>query len=322
MCLANAINNLFKQSETIPSMIKITFLGTSGAVPSPKRNHPSIFISYGSEGFLFDCGEGTQTQFKKAKISPTKVTKLFITHWHGDHVLGMPGLLQTLSFNNYNKTLEIYGPKGIRNNFENVLRAFPSITVSDMRDNIGVRVYEINGKFIDKENWSIEAFPVSHGIASNGYCFIEKDKIRVDKKKLKKFKIKEGPHLSSLKQGKDIIYEGKKYKVKDLTYSEKGKKICIIMDGIDEPSLIRYAKDSDILIMESTYGEDLEKLAKEHKHRTSKQCAEFAKKAKVKKLILTHLSERYDKTQEEILKQTKKIFKNSFIPNDLESFEI
>ena len=94
--------------------IPITFLGTSQAIPTAKRNHTSILLSYNSENILIDCGEGTQRQFRKAKINPCKLTKLLITHWHGDHILGIPGLLQTLALNNYNRTLEIYGPKGTK----------------------------------------------------------------------------------------------------------------------------------------------------------------------------------------------------------------
>ena len=94
--------------------IKITFLGTSGAIPSIERNHTAVLLSYKSENILVDCGEGTQRQFKYAKLSPNKVTKLLITHWHGDHVLGIPGFLQTLAFSDYKKTLEVYGPVGTK----------------------------------------------------------------------------------------------------------------------------------------------------------------------------------------------------------------
>lgn len=299
-------------------MIKITFLGTSGAVPSPKRNHPAILISHGSNNFLVDCGEGTQTQFKKAKISASKLTQLLITHWHGDHVLGIPGLLQTLSFNNYNKTLKIYGPKGIKKNVENILKAFPSVMVSDLRDNLKIKVFEASKKFIDEKDFYVEVFPVSHGISSNGYCFVEKDKIKIDKKKLKKFGINPGKHLAKLKEGKDIVFKGKKHKAKNLTFREKGRKVCIVMDSLYDSKTVAFVKNSDLLIMESTYGHDLVKLAKEHKHMTAKQAAEIAKKAKVKRLILTHLSERYDKSQKVILNEAKKIFKNTSIVKDLD----
>ena len=302
--------------------IKIIFLGTSGAVPSPERNHPAMLLIHDGENILIDCGEGTQTQFKKAKISAFKLTKLLITHWHGDHVLGIPGLLQTLSFSNYNRKLRIYGPRGIKNHFENVLRAFPSVLVSDLRKDLKVEVFEAYKRFIDEKNFYVEAFPISHGIPSNGYCFYEKDKIMIDKKKLKKFGIKPGKHLAKLKDGKDIIFNDKKYKLKDLTFKKPGRKICVVMDGIYEPEIVPFVKNSDLLVMEATYSHEIADLARQHKNRTAKQCAEIAKKAGVKKLVLTHLSDRYSKNPDMLLKEARKIFKNTFIAKDLDIVEV
>ncbi len=304
------------------SMIKITFLGTSGAIPTPKRNHPAILLSYNSDNILVDCGEGTQIQFKKAKISAAKTTKLLITHWHGDHVLGIPGLLQTLAFSNYNKIPNIYGPRGILENINNVLRAFPSVLVTDLRDRVKLKVFEAKGRFIDEKEFYIEAFPVRHGIPCNAYCFFEKDKLRIDKKKLAKFKIPSGKFLSKLKQGKDIIYNGKKYSAKTLTYGKKGKKICIVMDTLYDKSIVSFVKNADLLIMESTFTHESENLAERGKHMTAKKAAEIAKQAKVKKLILTHLSNRYDKNPEKVLKEAKKVFKNSFLAKDLDEIEV
>ncbi len=302
--------------------IKLVFLGTSGAVPGPKRNHPAILIIYGKENILVDCGEGTQVQFKKAKISAAKLNKLLVTHWHGDHVLGIPGLLQTLSFQNYSRVLNIFGPRGIKHNIENVLKAFPSVVVSNMKNNVQLKSSEAHGKFVDEKDFFIESFPVAHGIPSNGYTFVVKDKIRIYKSKLKKFKIKPGKHLERIKQGKSISYKGKKYSPKDLAFVEKGKKISVVMDGIFETKVIKYIKDADILIMESSYLHELAELAKEHRHRTAKQCAEMAKRAKAKKLILTHVTNRYDKNPEKILDEARKFFKNSFLAKDLEIVEI
>ncbi len=298
--------------------IRIVFLGTSGPVPSPTRNHTSILLSYRSENLLFDCGEGTQTQFKKVKISPTRLTRLIISHWHGDHVLGIPGLLQTLSFNKFNETLEVYGPSKIKENFEKVLRAFPSVIFSNFK----IKVSEAKSKFIDEKDFFVSAFPLNHGIPCNGYCFVEKDKIRIDKKKLAKLKIPNTSILAKLKEGKDISYDGRKFKAKDLTYKEPGRKICIVMDSVYDSKIINFVKDSDLLIMESAYSDELKELAKEHKHRTAKQDAEIAKKAKVKRLILTHLSERYENDKGKILNESKKIFKNSVVAEDLMSIEI
>src|SRR3989344_7955998 len=104
--------------------IPIMFLGTGQAIPTIRRNHTSILLNYKNENLLFDCGEGTQRQFRKAKINPCNLTKIFITHWHGDHILGLPGLLQTLALNGYNKTLLIYGPKGTFSFFNRIMNMF------------------------------------------------------------------------------------------------------------------------------------------------------------------------------------------------------
>src|SRR3990170_195602 len=103
--------------------IKITFLGTSGMIPDEKRNHPAFFVQYANEGILVDCGEGTQTQFRKAKLNPCSITKILLTHWHGDHTLGLPGLLKTISMSEYTKKLEIYGPRGIKRRIEQMFQA-------------------------------------------------------------------------------------------------------------------------------------------------------------------------------------------------------
>lgn len=296
--------------------IKITFLGTSGPVPSIKKNHSAFLLTYKGENILLDCGEGTQRQFRKAKLNPLKITKLLITHWHGDHVLGIPGLLQTLSLNDYRKTLLVYGPKGIKKHLERVLKAFPSVS------KIKIKVQEINGKFLEEDDFYLEAKPMTHGTPCNAYSFVKKGQIRVDKNKLKKYKIPSGPLLSKLKQGKNINYKGKTYKAKDLTYMQDSKKICFVLDTTINKNIISFAKNSNLLVIESAYMNELKDLAKKHKHLTAKQAAEIAKKAKVKKLILTHLSQRYEKDPKKVLNEAKKVFKNSFLVKDLDVVEV
>jgi ribonuclease Z len=297
-------------------MIKVTFLGTSGPFPSIKRNHPAMLLTYDGENILVDCGEGTQRQFRMAGISPTKVTRILVTHWHGDHVLGIPGLIQTLSLNGYKKTLFIYGPKGIKRHMKDLLTAFPSAA------GIKIEVEEVNGKFFENDEFYLESKLMVHGIPCNAYCFVKKGQIRIDKKKLQKSGLPLGPLLHKLKEGKDIIHNGKKYLAKNLTYLADSKKICFVMDSMANKNMHLLAKDADALIIESTYDAELHELAREHKHMTSKQAAEIAKESKVKKLILTHLSERYDKDPLRILSEAQKIFKNTFLAKDLDVFEV
>ncbi|VVB82780.1 Ribonuclease Z [uncultured archaeon] len=296
-------------------MIKLVFLGTSDAVPSAERNHTSILLNYKDENILIDCGEGTQRQFRKAELNPCKLTRILITHWHGDHILGIPGLLQTLSFSGYEKTLFIYGPKGTKEFMNQIFKTFI------FQGKFKIQIEEAENKFFENEDFYLEAKKMTHGVPCNAYTFVEKTKIRIDKQKLQKTKI-HGPILQKLKQGKDIVYDGKKYLAKNLTYKEEGKKISFVFDTSFNKDIVPFVKNSDLLVCESTFGEELEEKAGEYKHLTSKQSAEIAKKSNSKKLVLTHVSQRYNKNQADILKTAKKNFKNSVLAKDLDIFEI
>src|SRR6056297_1416441 len=140
--------------------LKITFLGTSDAVPSVKRNHTSIYLNYKDENILIDCGEGTQRQFRKAGLNPCKVNRLLISHWHGDHILGIPGLLQTLALSGFKKGLGIYGPKGTKKFTKEMLKSFV------FAEKYSLDIEEVSGrsgKFIDTEKFYIQAKEMKHG---------------------------------------------------------------------------------------------------------------------------------------------------------------
>lgn len=296
--------------------IPITFLGTSQAIPTDSRNHTSILIQYKNENILVDCGEGTQRQFRKAKINPCSLTRLLITHWHGDHILGIPGLLQTLALNGYNRKLEIYGPKGTKFYMDKILSMFV------FQGKINYEIHEVlSGKIYENKDFYIETLPMSHGTFCQAYSFVEKEKIRIDKSKLKKLKLK-GKIIGELARGKDIVWNNKKIKAKDLTYKEQGKKITFILDTEINKNTIEIAENSDLLISEATYTKLDKERAEEYKHLTASNAGEIAKKSKSKKLILTHISQRYDKKEYLILQEAKKIFKNSEIAKDLQVVEI
>ncbi len=297
-------------------MINLTFLGTAAHVPTIKKNHSAILLTYNEENILIDCGEGTQRQFRYAKINPGKITRILISHWHADHVLGIPGLLSTLALSGYNKKLFIYGPKGTKEKIKSIFDAF------NFRREYEIKVEEVQGKFLETKDFYLEAKSMQHKIPCNAYSFTKKGQIRIDKTKLKKTKIPEGPILQKLKQGKDITYKNKKYLAKNLTYSEEDEKITIIMDTLFNNKIIPFAKNSDILISEATFSDEIKDQAKEHKHMTIKQAAEVAKKSKSKKLILTHISQRYENKSKKILEEAKKVFKNTEIAKDLDKFSL
>lgn len=295
--------------------IIITFLGTSDSIPSKIRSHPAILLSYKNENILVDCGEGTQRQFKIAEINPCKLTRIVLTHWHGDHTFGLPGLLQTLAMSGYNKLLHIYGPKGTQHNI--------SLLKKIMNIIIPLEIHEVTNKIlIDTSDFYIETKSMSHQTPTNAYSFVLKDRRRLDKKKLEKYKLPNSPLLKKLQEGKDIVFNSKKIKSKEVSYIEKGKKITIILDTEPNRNAFIIAKNSDLLIAESTFSSKDKDHAKEKKHLTATNAATIAKKSKVKKLILMHISQRYQANPSEIENEAKKIFKNTFIAKDFDSVEV
>lgn len=296
--------------------IEVVFLGSGSAVPTAKKNHPSVLLSYKGEGILFDCGEGTQRQIRKAHINPCKITKLCITHWHGDHILGIPGLLQTLALNGYNRDLDVYGPVGTKKYLGLMLKMFI------YEGKINIKVHEVKkGIIFENEDFKLQTEEVFHGTRCLAYSFIEKDKLRIDKAKLKKLQIPHGPHLSNLKNRKDILIGGKKIKHKELTYLEEGKKVSIVLDTTFNDKITKFVENSDLFVCESTFFDE-EELAKEHGHMTLFQALKIAKKSKSKKLALMHLSQRYENSYKDFEREAKKQFKESFLAEDLMRIEL
>ncbi len=293
----------------------ITFLGTGSAIPTKRKNHSGILIKTQNENILLDCGEGIQRQFRFADENFARLTKILITHWHEDHTLGLAGLLKTMGMMGYANTLEIYGPPG-------TLEKLSALQQIYSRFKIQIKAKEVTEKVFENSDILIEASKMDHGIYTNAYAITIKDKIRIDKQKLKKLKIPNSPLIGQLAQGKDIVFNGKKIKAKSLIYVQKGKKLTIILDTAMNDSTINLAKNSDALICESTFSADETEHAKEHKHLTSAQAANIAKKAKAKSLYIVHLSQKHEHNEKQILAEAKKIFKNTFTPKELEKVTI
>lgn len=288
--------------------MEIVFLGTSGMHPTKERNLFSVLFRYKSENILIDCGEGTQRQLRMMDIPSTKITRIFLTHLHGDHINGLPGLLQNLQANQYVKHLEIYGPKGLKNLMNHVY----GITGSRLK----FKVNEIKSGIVFKsKDFYVEAKELKHSTKVYGYSFIEYDKRRMNMNYLKKFKLKKHVLLGKLQKGKDIVYNGKKIKAKDATKLIKGKKLTLVTDTVYCDNCIKLAKNSDLLICESTFSKVLKDKARQYKHLTVEDAANIAKKSKSKKLIITHFSQRY-KHVGILLKEAKKIFKNTVSAED------
>ncbi|MSR85844.1 ribonuclease Z [Candidatus Woesearchaeota archaeon] len=296
--------------------MEVILLGTSSMVPTEERNHSGAWLRYKEENILIDCGEGTQRQIRKAKISAMKITKILITHWHGDHILGLPGLFLTLGSQGYSTPLEIYGPRGSKEYVQRIMQLFVP------RETIQYKVIEVDkGTFFENEEFTLIALPLQHSISCLGYSFVEKDRRRIDMKKLLKAGVKAGPHLKQLQTGEDILFEGKKIKAKDYTALVAGKKISFVTDTLSCEHAVLLAKEADILFCESTYLEDLKEMAKERKHMTAREAGLIAKKAKAKKLVLIHFSQRYTDLSL-FSKEAKKVFPNTIAGKDLQVFTV
>lgn len=291
----------------------VVFLGTSSMVPTKERNQSSLLITHKGEGILVDCGEGTQRQFKITGIPLTKITKILISHWHGDHVLGLPGALQTLNSSTTGHKVQVFGPKGTMEQFTLMKKTF-FMEGNDKGLTLEVNdVYE--GIFFENEDFYLEARTLRHSVPCLGYSIVEKDKVHVNMDAAKKLGIPQGPMLGKLQSGQPITWKGKTVKPSEVTFKTKGKKATVIMDTELCQSAVDLAKDADVLICESTYANDLEEKAREYKHLTASQAAAIANKAGVGKLVLTHFSQRY-KTTAAIEEDARTTFDNIVCAKD------
>ncbi len=298
-------------------IMQLTFLGTSCMTPTKERNHSSALLRFKSEGILFDCGEGTQRQIKFANHKLTEITKILISHWHGDHVLGLPGVLQSLGMSEYNKTLEIYGPKGSKKKINDMVKVFEF----ENKPNFVVYDIEKEGKIFENKNFKIEAFKLEHGMPTLGFVFTEKDRRRINLNFIKKKGIPDGPLLGKLQDGKSITYKGKKIDVEEATYIVRGKKLGFISDTVLCKGCYTIAEGCDVLVCESAYTSALEEKALEYKHMTAKQAGQIASQANVKTLILNHFSPRY-KNINDIEEDVKTVFADAICAYDLMKIKI
>ncbi len=265
-------------------------------VPTKERNVSGIFVQYKDQGILFDCGEGTQRQMNLAGIKRTSVTKVLLSHWHGDHVGGLIGLLQTIGNEEETPRLEIYGPVGTKQRMENLLKTCQF----DLSVELVIKEIKPTKKetFCETDDFFLECAQLDHKVHCLGYTLVEKDKRKINMDYLKKQGVSEGSHLRTLQEGKPITWKGKKISVEKATVLQKGKKIAYVTDTLPCTNAALLAQDADVLICESTFASTLKEKAEEYKHMTAKDAALLAQQANAKKLLLTHFSQRYKTTQE------------------------
>ena len=297
--------------------MQLTFLGTSAGIPTKDRNTSSIHLKFLNYNILFDCGEGTQRQMMQAGLGIQRITHVFISHIHADHLLGLAGLIQTMNFNGRTKELHVYGPKEAKK-YVDFFKKWDYVDYT-----FETKFHELKqGTVLDTPDFSIKAIKLEHGIPCYGFVFEEKVETNVDKKKLKKYGLKQSPLIGELKEKGKIKFKGKTIYLKDVsTQRRKPKKIAVIMDTKPFDELAEEVKGADVLITEATHSEELKERSHEYGHMTAKDAARLAKKADAKQLILTHFSSRYKDTKK-LQSEAKQIFKNTTAAKDFYQIEL
>ncbi|WP_062104742.1 ribonuclease Z [Bacillus niameyensis] len=302
--------------------MKLLFLGTGAGMPAKQRNVSSLALMLQQERnavWLFDCGEATQHQILHTSLKPSKIEKIFITHLHGDHIFGLPGLLGSRSFQGGITELTLYGPKGIRDFVETALK------VSQTHLKYSLTIEEIDESIIfEDDQFLVEAMLLDHGLPSFGYRITEKDKPgKLDAERLAADGIHPGPIYKSLKNGETVMLDnGKVIQGKDyLGPSQKGRVITILGDTRPCRNAFNLAKDADVLVHEATFAAGSEEMASEYFHSTTAQAATLAQNAEVQQLVLNHISSRYLKEDwDGLTNEAKVTFPNTKMAYDF--FEI
>ncbi len=292
----------------------VIILGCSSQQPTRYRNHGAYLVRWNEEGLLFDPGEGTQRQFIFAKVAPPCVNRIFISHFHGDHCLGVGSMLMRLNLDKVKHPIHCYYPASGKKNFK-YLR-YGSIYHETI--NIIEHPVKTEGIVEETDKFKIEARFLSHGIDNLGWRITEKDKIKFKKDKLKEEGIPGNQMPSLLKKGY-IKIKNKKIDLEKVSYVKKGDSIAVVIDTKPCNAASVLAEDAKILICESTFLEKEKYLAQKYLHMTSSQAARLAKKANVEMLILTHFSSRY-KDLKFFSKEAKNIFPNVHLAEDFKRF--
>jgi len=299
--------------------MQIVFLGTSSATPTIERGLSSIALLRGSELLLFDAGEGMQRNFIKASLGMNKKMKIFISHIHADHSVGVLGLLQTMALQGREKSVDIYGEPKV----EEFLHENMRIINFKLTFDLIIHKIENEGVVVKENNYQVLCCEAKHSVPSFAFCLEEFNRPGAfNVKEARRLGIPEGEMYSKLQHGQDITYKGKRVKSSQVVGPpRKGRKIGISGDTRPTEKLERFFRGCDVLVFESTYSQDKLQKAIENWHSTASEAANLAKQANAKKLFLTHFSARYDRTSV-LVKEASVIHNNVEAAEDLKSVEV
>lgn len=295
--------------------LSVVFLGTGGSVPSARRSTASVLVARGGERLLFDCGEGTQRQLQRS-LGLVQLDAIYLTHFHADHILGLPGLLKTYDLTDRELPLKIYGPSGLKDLFK-VLA--PLIG----RLGFALELEELApGDVVGHDEYEIQSFEAAHSVRASGYALVEDERPgRFDPAAAKAAGVPEGPAFAALQRGEEVEgAEGTVSPRQVMGESRPGRTIAITGDTAPSPATVAAAADADLLVHDASFAEEEAQRAAETGHSTVGQAAAVAAEAHVKLLALVHISSRYHVGK--VLEEAREVFEPTVAPRDFDSIEI
>jgi len=302
--------------------LSVTFLGTSGAVPTTARNTSAVFVRREGDRFLFDCGEGTQRQMMRFSTGFT-VSHLFVSHTHGDHVLGIPGLIQSWDFNDREEPVAIHTPAGTRGTIENLVAA------TGARPSYPVRVNEVSpgDVALDADEYEVRAFRTDHRAKSVGYALVEEDrKGRFDRERAEELGVPVGPKFSRLHRGEPVELDDGTVVEPDQVVGEPRPGRRFVYTGDTQPTgaTVEAAAGADLLVHDATFAADRRERAAATGHSTAAQAAEIANRANAKRLAFVHVSSRYAGHEGDLEAEGREAFEGerAFLPDDGDTVDV
>jgi ribonuclease Z len=297
--------------------LDVVFLGTAGSMPTARRSPTALVVRRGGERLLFDCGEGSQRQFLRSTLGLVDLSEIFLTHYHADHYLGLPGMLKTFSLRGRELPLTVYGPSGLNDLFGSLSRIFGRLTFA-------VELVELRpGDGLERDGYRLETFPVEHSVSSLGYALVELPRPgRFDVQSADRLGVPPGRERGALQRGESVSLAGggviRPEQV--LGPARPGRKLVISGDTGPSRAVVEVAASADLLIHEATFCEDEAPRAEETRHSTAAQAAQVALAARVKMLALTHVSTRY--FGPEVLREARELFTATFVPRDFDIIDL
>jgi ribonuclease Z len=285
--------------------LDVVFLGTAGSMPTARRSPTALVVRRGGERLLFDCGEGSQRQFLRSTLGLVDLSEIFLTHYHADHYLGLPGMLKTFSLRGRELPLTVYGPTGLKDLFASLSRIFGRLTFA--LDLVELRP----GDGLERDEYRFETFPVEHGVSSLGYALVELPRPgRFDVEVADRLGVPPGPERGALQRGETIsLADGSQVRPEQvLGPARPGRKLVISGDSAPSRAVVAASCDADLLIHEATFCED------------ERERAEVALAARVKLLALTHVSTRY--FGPEVRREARELFAATVVPRDFDIIEL